>query len=119
MQQVHKVPEISLRSGLFDEIGDQRFELRDPGFLLGECRRDHDELDHCVGAPRHKLFRGFVVHVTEVIVVHVCGAGVPCVCVCMCVRVCVCVFVCVFLCLREGGREGGERERTRERGGES
>ena len=87
---------------LFGQIGDQRFELHDPGFLLGERRRDHDELDHCVGTPRHKLVRGFVVHVTEVIIVDVCGAGVPCVCVCVCVCVClcVCVFVCVFVLQR-------------------
>jgi hypothetical protein len=78
--------------------GGKRFELRDPGLLLGERGRDDDELEHCVRAPRHKLFRGFVVDVTEVIVVDVCGARVPCVCVCVCVCVCACVRACVCVC---------------------
>ena len=40
--------------------------------ILTSCwvNRDHDELDHCVWAPRNKLFRGFVVDVTEVLVVR-------------------------------------------------
>jgi hypothetical protein len=32
-------------SGLLGEIGDKRFEFRDPGLLLGERGRDDDELE--------------------------------------------------------------------------